>query len=450
MRMLVRFLMLISPSLHVAAQTYYQKEMDVFYAFAEAYHHNNFSTSSFIPTQGAGTTAMTVWADVFLLALQDFDEVAGAVEMMVILKLEWTDPILFVTEKNISAIIDTFPYRITSIVIPKGTVWMPELVIYNSVDVDDAIGDDTSQPRYYIASGNVQWNPKVKVKSICEVDVMFFPFDKQKCTVTLMPWEYTDNEIEFKLETGTVDTSKFQENGEWNLADTALWTEVVDSTPRLEFSVTMQRRPLYYTFNILAPILVLVVLNSFVFWLPVETGERVSFSVTCFLSFMVVLNMVMSFLPRTSHPLSYLCYYVVCMMIFSGAQSATVVLEMRLFHHSEKDKVPNNIRALILFFKCRKCGKSKPNEDDVHPIITVSPVEQKKSNHKVDRKDTKVRSISNDKAKEAQQANFAEAEEDEVTWAETTRFMDAFLFACFFGGQLFFTLAYLSPLLAQA
>jgi hypothetical protein len=48
------------------------------------------------------------------------------------------------------------------------------------------------------------------------------------------------------------------------------------------FKVTLQvkRQPLYYTVMVVIPTLLFAVLNPLVFLLPVESGERVGFSVT--------------------------------------------------------------------------------------------------------------------------------------------------------------------------
>ena len=41
------------------------------------------------------------------------------------------------------------------------------------------------------------------------------------------------------------------------------------------FQLIIEREPLYFTFNIVLPILLLGLLNGFVFLLPAESGERV-------------------------------------------------------------------------------------------------------------------------------------------------------------------------------
>jgi len=48
-----------------------------------------------------------------------------------------------------------------------------------------------------------------------------------------------------------------------------------DGSDFVRFQITIEREPLYFTFNVALPILLLGLLNGFVFVLPAESGERV-------------------------------------------------------------------------------------------------------------------------------------------------------------------------------
>ena len=48
-----------------------------------------------------------------------------------------------------------------------------------------------------------------------------------------------------------------------------------DGSDFVRFQITIEREPLYFTFNVALPILLLGLLNGFAFVLPAESGERV-------------------------------------------------------------------------------------------------------------------------------------------------------------------------------
>ena len=64
--------------------------------------------------------------------------------------------------------------------------------------------------------------------------------------------------------------------------------------------VVIRRRPLFYTVNLLLPSIFLMVMDIVGFYLPPDSGERVSFKVTLLLGYSVFLIIVSDTLPATA------------------------------------------------------------------------------------------------------------------------------------------------------
>ena len=62
----------------------------------------------------------------------------------------------------------------------------------------------------------------------------------------------------------------------------------------------LKRKARYTVVNVVTPITLLSVMDLLVFWLPPESGEKVSLGITVLLSFSVFLLVVDERLPRTS------------------------------------------------------------------------------------------------------------------------------------------------------
>lgn len=66
------------------------------------------------------------------------------------------------------------------------------------------------------------------------------------------------------------------------------------------FQVVIRRRPLFYTVNLLLPSIFLMVMDIVGFYLPPDSGERVSFKITLLLGYSVFLIIVSDTLPATA------------------------------------------------------------------------------------------------------------------------------------------------------
>lgn len=64
--------------------------------------------------------------------------------------------------------------------------------------------------------------------------------------------------------------------------------------------MVIRRRPLFYTVNLLLPSVFLMVMDIVGFFLPPDSGERVSFKITLLLGYSVFLIIVSDTLPATA------------------------------------------------------------------------------------------------------------------------------------------------------
>ncbi|KAG5441475.1 Neuronal acetylcholine receptor subunit beta-3 [Clonorchis sinensis] len=78
--------------------------------------------------------------------------------------------------------------NLSTLRVPCDKLWLPDIVLYNSAD------DYTSgymQSRAMVGNtGNVFWSPPAKLRSACKIDITYFPFDDQSCTMKFGSWAY--------------------------------------------------------------------------------------------------------------------------------------------------------------------------------------------------------------------------------------------------------------------
>jgi hypothetical protein len=70
--------------------------------------------------------------------------------------------------------------------------------------------------------------------------------------------------------------------------------------PDLIFYIYIRRRILYYLFNIILPCIWLSILSLVGFWLPPDSGEKITLGITVLLAFSVFMLLIAENIPATS------------------------------------------------------------------------------------------------------------------------------------------------------
>lgn len=77
--------------------------------------------------------------------------------------------------------------------VPAENIWLPDIVLYNNADGNYEVTLLTKATVHH--TGLVNWNPPAIYKSSCEMDVEWFPFDKQSCLMKFGSWTYDGHEV---------------------------------------------------------------------------------------------------------------------------------------------------------------------------------------------------------------------------------------------------------------
>ena len=203
--------------------------------------------------------------------------------------------------------------------IPCRQIWLPDIVLYNSAD--DYTQGYMQSLAMVSSDGTVFWPPIVKFRSTCRIDITWFPFDDQLCFLKFGSWTYDSTQIILTNRSENVDMLNYVDNGtlfclslciwitiagEWKLL--ASWTVLStltypccdESYFDLKFYFHIRRRTLYYTYNVFIPCIMLSILTCLTFYLPTESGEKVSLGLTVLLAFSVFMLLIAEAMPATS------------------------------------------------------------------------------------------------------------------------------------------------------
>ena len=293
-----------------------------------------------------------------LVAIQEFDEVNGKFSVIGFFEVSWYDSRM---TWNPSEYNNTY-----TMLFSQEDIWKPTLLIINPFSKIDQLGKDFMTVRYFF-NGYAYWSPGDILISSCNVDVTYFPFDEQTCNITLMSWGAMTNEIVLNSPLSTLKLDFYSKHGTWDVSSTSSLDNKGTGMSYIELSTTMKRRPAFYVVNIVLPVMFLMALNSCVFVLPSESGERVSYSITVLLAIAVFMTLTGDNLPKTSEPMSLLSYFLMFDLVFSSVICLVTMLGLRLHYNDEKKEVPGYLKCLARC--CRCCSRKNATNNDITPFI---------------------------------------------------------------------------------
>ncbi|KAL3311285.1 Neuronal acetylcholine receptor subunit alpha-3 [Cichlidogyrus casuarinus] len=120
--------------------------------------------------------------------------------------------------------------------------------------------------------------------------------------------------------------------------------------------ITLQRRSLYYIFNLIIPCMIITVMALMVFTLPPDAGEKISLGVTTLLSLTMFLQMVADKLPQTSESIPLIGVYFSCIMILCSLSIVFTVLVLKCHHMSPSEKPPRWLSVYVNYYIAKLIG----------------------------------------------------------------------------------------------
>ncbi|KAI2651354.1 5-hydroxytryptamine receptor 3A [Labeo rohita] len=282
------------------------------------------------------TKPTTVYIDLIIQSVLDVDGQMQKVTTSIWYRQIWNDEFLVWDPEEFDGI--------TEISLSSDAIWVPDVIINEFVDV----GKSPVIPYVYVnCSGTVKNYKPIQVVSACHLEIYAFPFDKQNCTLTFRSWLHSVNEVDLALwrpaEEITNDTREFMNDGEWELLERAF-----NSSLSVSLKVLIRRRPLLYVVSLLIPSIFFMVVDVTSFYLPPNSGTRITFKTSILLGYTVIRVNLMDEIPATAIKTPLIgAFFAVCMalLVLSLAMSIFVV---KLLHYSEKEVKEMSISACLL------------------------------------------------------------------------------------------------------
>ncbi|XP_071972653.1 5-hydroxytryptamine receptor 3A-like [Engystomops pustulosus] len=198
-------------------------------------------------------------------------------------------------------------------------------------------------------NGLISFGKPIRIASTCNLDVYFFPFDTQRCNITVL--NYFNDDIEFipKYDSSYINNRSkehFFNIGEWKLLNFSVY----DIPNGAQYVVTIKRNASVQVIAFIVPICFLIFLDVIAMFIHLEDTERLMFKITVVLGFALLLVVLNQVLATSESPplLSVFCCTCMAIMVASiiGSIATTYMNDLS----DTNSEVPGWIHFLVI--KC--------------------------------------------------------------------------------------------------
>ncbi|XP_058045426.1 acetylcholine receptor subunit delta isoform X3 [Ahaetulla prasina] len=239
------------------------------------------------------------------------------------------------------------------------------------------------------ANGDVYWLPPSIFRTACPINVNYFPFDWQNCSLRFCSLMYNANEIDLQIiskvdeetkrnylvEWIIIDPESFTSNGEWEIIHRPARKNINSLVPRdsnkhqdITFYLIIKRKPLFYIINIVTPCILIAFMIILVFYLPADSGEKMTLAISILLAQSVFLLLISQRLPATSFAIPLIGKYLLFVMLLVTAVVVACTVELNIHFRTPSTHVLSEwTKEFFLDTLPRLLRMSKPAESDPTP-----------------------------------------------------------------------------------
>lgn len=230
-------------------------------------------------------------------------------------------------------------------------------VFSNSAGGDWDLASSSSTKVVVNYDGTIVWRPPIIFKSQCGIDVEYFPFDNQNCSMKIGTWTHHGLLIDLRhtsqkenVQTTfdncrsqidyAIDLFQFTTDVEWDLTGVSARRNIefypCCPEPYLDitFYIILRRKPLFYGVNLICPCISIAILTVLVFYLPADSREKVSLSISILIALTVFLLLVFEISPPTSLVVPLIVKFLLFTMVLITFSTIGTIVVLNIYTRS--------------------------------------------------------------------------------------------------------------------
>ncbi|MGK7938265.1 MAG: hypothetical protein AB4206_21075 [Xenococcaceae cyanobacterium] len=183
-------------------------------------------------------------------------------------------------------------------------IWWPSITFTNEVGEYFRKNEEL----IILAGGTVEYKEKFSVELKSFFDLTKFPFDEQTLKVEIESFAWDENDIKLQVDEQKIGFNPSLNLPEWKIGDIETQiTQTQEIRSEVPFSkflmqIKLIRRPGFYLWKVIIPLIILVIISWSVFWMAEESlADRISFSLTGILTVVAYQFLISENLPNISY-----------------------------------------------------------------------------------------------------------------------------------------------------
>ena len=252
---------------------------------------------------------MPLRSSITVMSILEFNDVRQTVKTSLYLELAWHDEAMSWNKSHYEGV--------DSIQLNAEAIWNPQLYVANSMDLRNLM--DEAKIIYLRDNGTVEADIPILLETTCPMDLTSYPFDEQTCIIKIvsfskLSWEMYEQNYDESLAASLAFST------EWHLTQVSTRFFRLKGELHPEVVLSLRRKTTFYTVCLVLPMVLTSYMNALVFLVPLQTGEKVSFLVTIFVSNSVYIGSV---------TFGYCCVYLYTGLIPFGGPICVHPFEQR-------------------------------------------------------------------------------------------------------------------------
>ncbi|XP_060587014.1 neuronal acetylcholine receptor subunit beta-3-like [Ruditapes philippinarum] len=278
-------------------------------------------------------------------SIEEFDIASGELLITSCFEIKWIDEMLLWNP--------TLYRGKSKIPLPKGMYWKPEFYLTNGpANEDSSIYGSGFAPAWTTYKGLVKVIPAGSYKTKCNIDTTSYPYDIHTCMFRFVVSNHDSSDLILNSPKPAVYLSGLKEHGEWEIInfDAQILhvkeNHIEDVTfPMFQTSLYLKRRPTFEIITAFAPLTLMSCLNMATCFIRPDSGERLSFAITLYLSLVLTATAVTETIPKNSLKMPYFSYQV---LTINCINTVGVLWSIFIVHFSNNSRMQHRLPEFLV------------------------------------------------------------------------------------------------------